>query len=41
VLGTERTGTAQLVDALRALFVFEGLFGEADAEAMELWSDLV
>ncbi|KAH9062562.1 P-loop containing nucleoside triphosphate hydrolase protein [Lactarius deliciosus] len=32
--GAEMTGSAQIVDALGAPFVLEGLFGEADAEAM-------
>jgi nuclear GTP-binding protein len=33
--GAETTGQAQIVDALSAPFVLEGLFGEADAEAMD------
>lgn len=32
--GAETTGNAQFVSALGAPFVLEGLFGEADAEAM-------
>ncbi|KAH9054871.1 P-loop containing nucleoside triphosphate hydrolase protein [Lactarius vividus] len=32
--GAEMTGSAQIVGALGAPFVLEGLFGEADAEAM-------
>ncbi|KAH9958417.1 P-loop containing nucleoside triphosphate hydrolase protein [Russula dissimulans] len=32
--GAETTGQAQIVNALSAPFVLEGLFGEADAEAM-------
>jgi nuclear GTP-binding protein len=33
--GAETTGQAQIVSALGAPFVLEGLFGEADAEAMD------
>jgi len=33
--GAEMTGNAQIVGALGAPFVLEGLFGEADAEAMD------
>lgn len=34
--GAEMTGNAQIVGALGAPFVLEGLFGEADAEAMDV-----
>jgi nuclear GTP-binding protein len=33
--GAETTGHAQIVNAFGAPFVLEGLFGEADAEAMD------
>jgi nuclear GTP-binding protein len=33
--GAETTGNAQIVSALGAPFILEGLFGEADAEAMD------
>jgi nuclear GTP-binding protein len=33
--GAETTGHAQIVSAFGAPFVLEGLFGEADAEAMD------
>ena len=33
--GAETTGQAQIVSNLGAPFVLEGLFGEADAEAMD------
>ena len=33
--GAETTGNAQIVNALGTPFVLEGLFGEADAEAMD------
>ena len=33
--GAETTGNAQILSALGAPFVLEGLFGEADAEAMD------
>lgn len=33
--GAETTGHAQIVSALGTPFVLEGLFGEADAEAMD------
>jgi nuclear GTP-binding protein len=33
--GAETTGNAQIVNALGAPFVLEGLFGEADAAAMD------
>ena len=38
--GAETTGTAQIVSALSAPFVLEGLFGEADAEAMDAEPEL-
>lgn len=37
--GAETTGQAQIVNALSAPFVLEGLFGEADAEAMDAEPD--
>ncbi len=37
--GAEMTGQAQIVSALGAPFVLEGLFGEADAEAMDAEPD--
>lgn len=37
--GAETTGQAQIVNALGAPFVLEGLFGEADAEAMDAEPD--
>jgi nuclear GTP-binding protein len=33
--GAETTGNAQIISALGAPFVLEGLFGEADTEAMD------
>jgi len=33
---TETTGQSQIVNALGAPFVLEGLFGEVDAEAMDI-----
>jgi hypothetical protein len=33
--GAETTGRSQIVNALSTPFVLEGLFGEADAEAMD------
>ncbi|KAF8465798.1 P-loop containing nucleoside triphosphate hydrolase protein [Russula ochroleuca] len=38
--GAETTGQAQIVSALGTPFVLEGLFGEADAEAMDAEPDL-
>jgi len=37
--GAETTGNAQILSALGAPFVLEGLFGEADAEAMDAAED--
>jgi len=38
--GAEMTGNAQIVSALGEPFVLDGLFGEADAEAMEVEDDV-
>ena len=37
--GAETTGQAQIVNALGVPFVLEGLFGEADAEAIDAEPD--
>jgi nuclear GTP-binding protein len=37
--GAETTGQAQIVNALGVPFVLEGLFGEADAEAIDAEHD--
>jgi len=37
--GAETTGQVQLVNAFGAPFMLEGLFGEADAEAMDADTD--